>query len=142
MEPFHLPADDDEPEPDLREVQQQPAYPVPPLKVEVEGPTYVKLLPARVAVSRNLTVGTDPVKLFSEDARRARALIWGIGSAAGIFHLGPRDDEVKAKTAGRPWASDGTARPQMIEIHDTEAWYAMAETGTVTVCFVLEQWAD
>lgn len=134
----------DEPVPDLDELyQDEPAAAV--LDVDVKGPVRTQALPARTAVIHSAVVGTDPVQLCGEDKRRSRALVWAIADATAPYFLGTRRDEVQQETCGQllAVADDGTAGAvHQVELLTCEPLYAMASTGTVTVSYVLEQWAD
>ena len=133
--------DEDEAVPELDEVQQwEPEASV--LDVDVRGPVQVHQLPARIAVMHSVVVDTTPTQLFGRDLRRARALVWATAAAVRTYHLGTRKDEVLAETAAQAVATDGTAPPQTLEFRHCEPVYAKAETDTVTISFVLEQWAD
>jgi hypothetical protein len=139
-----------DPAPDLGELQQRETDELGDTRLtvkvdEVCDPVRVQQLPARIAVMHAATVGTDTVKLFGEDLRRGRALVWALADTPALVHLGTREDEVTQGVAAQIIAvdTDGTAgAPMQIEMRHTEPLYARAATGTVTVAYLLEQWAD
>lgn len=135
--------DEDGLTPDLDEVQQhEPVAAV--LDVDVKGPVQAHALPARHAVMHSTSVGTGTVQLLGRDQRRGRVLLWAHAAAGGLVYVGTRDDEVTAGTAAVLVAGpdDGTAAPMVVELRHCEPVYVRAASGSVTVSFVAEQWAD
>lgn len=130
--------------PDLDEVEQlEPEAAC--LDVDVRGPVRVHALPSRHAIMHQVTVGTTPVQIMGRDLRRARVLLWAVAEAAAAYYVGTRDDETAAGTAAAALAAadDGSGgAPMVLELRHSEPLYVRAVTGTVTVSFVVEQWAD
>lgn len=136
------------PSPELEQVEQRDSLDDSRLYVcvdEVKPPVRVHQLPARLAVMQSRTVTTDTQKLFPEDLRRARVLLWAHADTPQAVYLGTRADEVYSGTSAQLLAldTDGTqGAPHTLELLNTEAVYARAATDTVTISYLLEQWAD
>jgi hypothetical protein len=135
---------DDDPEETVDELQQHADDEVPALRVVLDGPAAVHELPARTAIMHQVTVGTSAVELFSRDLRRARALVWAHADTAALISVGTRQDEVQESTCAQLLAGqdDGTVAAQVLELKHCEPVWAKTATGTATVSYVLEQWAD
>ncbi|MFE9102953.1 hypothetical protein [Actinomadura geliboluensis] len=129
--------------PDLDEMQQTDPQ-VPALDVDVVGPVQTHALPARTSVMHNVTVGTATTQILGRDLRRGRVLLWAYASAAALYYVGTRDDEVTSGTSAKLVAvkNDGSALPHVLELRHCEPVYVKASTGTVDVQYVMEQWAD
>lgn len=129
--------------PNLDEVQQTEPD-APALDVDVVGPVQTHALPARTSVMHNVTVGTATTQILGRDLRRGRVLLWAYASAAALYYVGTRDDEVTSGTSAKLVAvkNDGSALPHVLELRHCEPVYVKASTGTVDVQYVMEQWAD
>lgn len=118
--------------PDPDEVLQVEA-PEPTVRVKIEGPTRVQILPRTSGGIRGVTVGTTPVRLCVGDPHRAAAHILTDDVAVRI--AGSQQE----LTGGQP-GKLGAGKSFDWDVVD-ELW-AMTETGTTTVTVVQKRWAD
>jgi len=126
--------DDDEPEPDVRDVQQQEPH-VPALRVTVEGAARTYTLPSRSGAAKNYTIDSavnEPMILLGADSRRRRATI--IATDNPIF-VGSQED------CKNGWAAIWPVGVPLV-IEHTEMVYVWPTTGASTVSVISEYWAD
>lgn len=120
-------------QPDTDEVLQLEPTTEPAVKVKVEGPTRVQMLPTKGGATITRIVGaTSALLLLRIDKRRAKATL--IGDAAFLISLdkssATQTDRMAKWPANVPYTS--TAATEI---------YVMAVTGNVNVSFITELWA-
>ncbi|MFC9596257.1 hypothetical protein ACFTUC_41495 [Streptomyces sp. NPDC056944] len=120
-------------EPDAEEVLQVEDYADPVVKVCVEGPTRVQLLPTKSAGIRGITVGASAKRLLTADPHRARATI--ITDDVAIW-IGGSQQEVDG---GQPGKIPSSTR---IDFGATDELWAKSAAAETTVCVMQERWAN
>jgi hypothetical protein len=132
---------ENEPGPELEDVQQQEpedVRPAPPVPVVVDGVVRVAFVPARTASMRRLNLTDVPEVIASEDRRRARVLLRAT-SGTNAFYVGTDRTLVMNGDAARYNSGvDG------LEFFTYERLWARAASGA-SVCelsVVIENWAD
>lgn len=120
-------------EPGVDEVQQRYDA-TPAIPVKVEGPVSTHELPARTASMGSTTAGTtDPTQIVSADPRRKSVLVFTETQAVWVALT-------RADAAG----SAGFSLPVncgVTLLHTGQVW-VRSKTGTATVSYVVENWAD
>ena len=121
-------------EPDTDEVLQVEEVDVPAVKVTVEGPARVQLLPTKSAGIRGITVpDTGARRLMTADPHRARAVV--ITDAVAVL-IGGSQQEVDGGQPGKIPAG------MRVEFGATDELWARSVTGETTVTVIQERWAN
>lgn len=119
----------------LEEVNQETEYvplPIPPVRVQHDGPVQVHLVPSVSGGSRSYTVETGQVlRIGNEDPRRRSLTIISDVS----FYIGAEDNEARSQY-GAFWPS-GVA---LVLTHSDQVY--VKTTGAGTLSAITETWAS
>jgi hypothetical protein len=132
---------ENEPGPDLEEVQQQEpedVRPAPPVPVVIDGVVRVAFVPARTASMRRLSLTTTAEVIASEDRRRSRVLLRATSGTNAFFVGTDRTLVMNGDAARFNSGVDG------LELFTYERlWARAASAGTACeLTVIIENWAD
>ena len=121
-------------EPDAEEIlQTEGDYAEPVVKVCVEGPARVQLLPTKSAGVRGVTVGATAKRLMTADPHRARATV--ITDDVAVW-IGGSQQEVEGGQPGKIPVS------MKVEFGATDELWAMSTAADTLVTVIQERWAN
>lgn len=120
-------------QPDELDVLQAETDDMPSVRVSVDGPVRTQDLPRKAGATFTKTIGTTPIRLLTQDHRRAQVRLMSIGQSMLVAF-----SSAMAQDASRMalWP----ANVAFTMNNDSEVWVASA-TATTSISVITEMWA-
>lgn len=131
------PVREDQPQPDLPELQQREVFELPSVPVRIDGPAQVNTLP-----SRRFSVSQEPVgastanatRVLTNDPTRRRAII--------LFRSGTSTDFFLVQSASTGQGVAWPANVPLVMDHCDEVYAKGGAAEAISLSVLIESWAD